>query len=174
MWPSNPPATATNLVSVYVHRLRKLLGGDGQQLLVTRSPGYQLLAAPEDIDAQRFAALVAEGRAALAGQDAPRAVELLSEAAGLWRGSRALADVPPSSPLVSAEASRLEESRVEALELRIEADLGCGRHAQVVPELRRLLTDYPLREELWALLMRPSTAPAGRRRPWRPTRRPAS
>ena len=73
--------------------------------------------------------------------------------AGLWRGTRALADVPSSSPLVSAEASRLEECRVEALELLIQADLGCGRHAQVVPELHRLLTDYPLREELWGLLM---------------------
>ena len=152
VWPSHPPATATNLVSVYVHRLRKQLGGDGQQLLVTRSPGYQLLAAPDDIDAQRFATLVAEGRAALAGQDAPLAAELLGEAAGLWQGTRALADVP-ASPLVSAEASRLEECRVEALDLRIRADLGCGRHAQVVSELRRLLTDYPLREELWGLLM---------------------
>ncbi len=153
VWPSSPPATATNLISVYVHRLRKQLGGDGQQLLVTRSPGYQLLAAPEDIDAQRFAALVHEGRNALADQDAARAADLLSEAEGLWQGTRALADVPSSSPLVSAEASRLEECLVEALELRIQADLGCGRHAQVVPELRRLLTDYPIREELWRLLM---------------------
>ena len=153
VWPSSPPATATNLVSVYVHRLRRQLGGDGQQLLVTRSPGYQLLAAPEDIDAQRFAALVAEGRKALAGQDAVRAAELLCEAEGLWQGTRALADVPSSSPLVSAEASRLEECRVEAHQLRIQADLGCGRHAQVVSELRRLLTDYPIREELWRLLM---------------------
>ena len=153
VWPSNPPATATNLVSVYVHRLRKQFGGDGQRLLVTRSPGYQLLAAPEDIDAQRFATLVSQGRGVLAGQDAPRAAELLREAAGLWQGTRALADVPSSSPLVSAEASRLEECRVEALELLIQADLGCGRHAQVVPELHRLLTDYPLREQLWGLLM---------------------
>ena len=56
--------------------------------------------------------------------------------------------------LVTAEADRLEESRLSALELRIEADLGCGRHAQLVPELRRLLSDHPLREGLWALLIR--------------------
>jgi tetratricopeptide (TPR) repeat protein len=55
---------------------------------------------------------------------------------------------------VTAEAGRLEESRLSALELRIEADLGCGRHAQLVPELRRLLSDHPLREGLWALLIR--------------------
>ena len=77
---------------------------------------------------------------------------MLAEALELWRG-RALADVPPSA-LVTAEADRLEESRLSVLELRIEADLGCGRHAQLVPELRRLLSDHPLREGLWALLIR--------------------
>ena len=60
----------------------------------------------------------------------------------------------PPSALVTAEADRLEESRLSALELRIEADLGCGLHAQLVPELRRLLSDHPLREGLWALLIR--------------------
>jgi tetratricopeptide (TPR) repeat protein len=55
---------------------------------------------------------------------------------------------------VSAAASGLGEARIAALELRINADLGCGRHAQVVPELRRLLAEHPLREGLWALLMR--------------------
>ena len=55
---------------------------------------------------------------------------------------------------MSAAASGLEEARIAALELRINADLGCGRHAQVVAELRRLLAEHPLREGLWALLMR--------------------
>ena len=89
-----------------------------------------------------------------------RAATLLSEALGLWRGSRALSDVPPSA-LITAEASRLEEARVEALELRIQADLGCGRDTQVVGELHRLLIDYPMREGMWALLMR-ALARAGR------------
>ena len=84
---------------------------------------------------------------------------MLAEALGLWRG-RALADVPPFA-LVTAEAERLEESRLSALELRIEADLGCGMHAQLVPELRRLLSDQPLREGLWGLLMQALDA-AGR------------
>jgi tetratricopeptide (TPR) repeat protein len=79
-------------------------------------------------------------------------VDLLTEALGLWRG-RALADVA-ATPLVAAEANRLEESRVEALELRAEANLACGRHSEVVPEVRRLLADHLLREKLWALLIR--------------------
>ena len=33
------------------------------------------------------------------------------------------------------------------------AELACGSHAQVIPELRRLLADHSLRENLWLLLM---------------------
>src|SRR5262249_32504798 len=77
---------------------------------------------------------------------------LLGMGRGLWRGP-ALADVP-ASPEIAAEVGRLEESRVQALELRIEADLGCGRHDEVAPELSRLIADHPLREGLWGLRMR--------------------
>ena len=60
----------------------------------------------------------------------------------------------PPSALVSAEATGWRNPGSRPCELRIQADLGCGRHAQVVAELHRLLADHPLREELWALLMR--------------------
>jgi len=153
VWPENPPATATNLISVYVLRLRRLIGDSDGRVLVTRSRGYQLLAGPDEIDAERFARLAAEGRTSLSAGAVPRAAELLSEGLGLWQGSRALADVPDSE-VVSAAASGLEEARIAALELRINADLGCGRQAQVVAELRKLLAEHPLREGLWALLMR--------------------
>ncbi|HEY6277616.1 MAG TPA: BTAD domain-containing putative transcriptional regulator [Streptosporangiaceae bacterium] len=151
LWPGQPPANAANLVSVYVLRLRRLLG-DGATALVTRPPGYQLVLAPGELDAERFGQLATEGRAALAAGDPERAAGLLSQALGLWSGP-ALTDVP-SSPLVDAESSRLAEARVRATELRIEADLGCGRSEQVTPELQRLVADHPMREEPWALLMR--------------------
>src|SRR6266571_4744597 len=122
------------------------------QVLVTRAPGYQLVLAPGELDADRFAALVTGGRRALGGDTPERAAELLGEALGLWHG-RPLADVAATA-LVAAEADRLEESRVGAEELFAEACLACGRYAEVVPRLRRLLADHPLREKLWALLMR--------------------
>ena len=153
VWPGSPPAKSVNLISGYVHKLRRLIGDSQGLVLATHSPGYKMLVAADDLDARQFTRLAAEGRQALFAGDSPRAAGLLGEALGLWNGSRALPDVPPS-PLVSAESSRLEEARVEALELRITADLGCGRQAQVVAELRRLIADHPLREGLWALLMR--------------------
>ncbi|MDX6332749.1 MAG: hypothetical protein QOG05_89 [Streptosporangiaceae bacterium] len=153
VWPEESPARASNSISVYALRLRRLIGDPEGKVLVTRYPGYQLLVPADDIDADRFSRLAAEGRKALSAGECQRAADLLNEALGLWQGSRALADVP-ASPLVSAEASGLEEARIEALELRIQADLACGRQAQVVAELRRLLVDHPIREGMWALLMR--------------------
>jgi DNA-binding SARP family transcriptional activator len=152
LWGDDPPDRAANLVSVYVLRLRRMLGDPEGRVLIRRAPGYQLLLEAGDLDAERFEALAGQGRRALAAGDPQRAAGVLAEALGLWRG-RALADVPPT-PLISAEAGRLEESRLAALELRFEADLGCGLPAELVPELRRLLVDQPLREGLWGLLIR--------------------
>jgi DNA-binding SARP family transcriptional activator len=152
VWGDAPPAKAANLISIYVLRLRRLLGDTDSALLVTRAPGYQLRLAPKDTDAQLFETLVRDGRRAYAAGDPEDAASQLAEALALWRGSP-LADVPPT-PLVEAEAERLEELRLDAAELRITAELACGSHAQVIPELRRLLADHPLREGLWLLLMR--------------------
>jgi DNA-binding SARP family transcriptional activator len=152
LWVDGPPERAANLVSVYVLRLRRVLGDPEGHVLITRAPGYQLLLRPGDLDAEFFETLVARGRQAMAAGDVEGAAGMLREALELWRG-RALDDAPPTA-LVTAEADRLEESRLSALELRIEADLGCALHAQLVPELRRLLSDHPLREGLWARLIR--------------------
>jgi DNA-binding SARP family transcriptional activator len=152
VWPDTPPAKAGNLISIYVLRLRRLLGDTDSTLLVTRAPGYLLRLAPGDTDAQVFESLVREGRRAYAAGDPERAAAQLAEALALWHGSP-LADVPPT-PLIETEAERLADLRLDASELRITAELACGSHAQVIPELRRLLADHSLRENLWLLLMR--------------------
>ncbi len=152
VWPDTPPAKAGNLISIYVLRLRRLLGDTDSTLLVTRAPGYLLRLAPGDTDAQVFEALVREGRRAHVAGDPERAAAQLAEALALWHGSP-LADVPPTT-LVETEAERLADLRLDAAELRVTAELACGSHAQVIPELRRLLADHALRENLWLLLMR--------------------
>jgi DNA-binding SARP family transcriptional activator len=146
-----PPVNSGNLISIYVLRLLRLLGDADSTLLVSRSPGYLLRLSPGDTDAQASEEMVREGRRAYAAGDPERAAGQLAEALALWRGSP-LADVPPTV-LVEAETERLAELRLDAAELRIKAELACGSHAQVIPELRRLLADHQLREGLWLLLM---------------------
>src|SRR5215470_3687248 len=152
VWRDDPPARAANLISIYVLRLRRLMGDPDGQVLVTRSPGYQLRVTGDDTDALLFEAMVRDGRRAFAAGDPQRAASRLTEALALWYG-RPLADVP-STPLVEAEAERLAELRLGAVELRITAELALGGHDQAVADLRRLLVDHPLREGLWLLLMR--------------------
>jgi ABC-type transport system substrate-binding protein len=43
--------------------------------------------------------------------------------------------------------------RLAAVELRIDADLGLGRDAELINELQALVTEHPLRERFWAQLM---------------------
>jgi DNA-binding SARP family transcriptional activator len=161
LWGDKPPSTANNMVSIYVHRLRKEVLGDTEgKVLVHRAPGYLMRVAAGDLDFQVFESLVTSGRAALASADPERAAGLLGEALQMWRGPL-LADVLPS-PLLESQADRAAELRLDTTELRVEADLACGRAAQVVTELRGLVTDHPLRERLWALLMR-ALEEAGRR-----------
>lgn len=152
LWGDTPPPTANNLVSIYVTKLRRAIGDAEGRIIIRRKPGYQLKTGPEDTDLQQFELLAARGREALADGDAEGAAAQLAAAEALWRGSF-LADAPPSV-LVSAESERATELRVSAAELRIGANLECGRCAEVIPELRRLVAEHPLRERLWLLLMR--------------------
>jgi|SRR5581483_10372835 len=144
LWPTHPPAAAANALQYHVSQLRKLLG----EAIVTREPGYLLRLDPERLDLTRFERLVAEAK----GAEAAQASRLLSEALDLWRGEplRDLADDPSSQ----GEIQRLEAARLAALELRIEADLALGRHAQLVAELEALVREHPLHERLSGALMR--------------------
>src|ERR1700746_997411 len=79
VWGDTPPAKAGNLISIYVLRLRRLLGDTDSSVLVTRAPGYQLRIAAGDSDAQLFEALVREGRRAYGAGDPEQAAAQLAE-----------------------------------------------------------------------------------------------
>src|SRR5919198_1182551 len=93
-------------------------------------------------------ALLAAHVGTLAATDQAQAAQTLRQALALWRG-RPYADVAGSPPL-DAEARRLEELRLEAVEARIDADLALGRHAELTGELEVLCEENPLRERFRA------------------------
>jgi hypothetical protein len=96
--------------------------------------------------------LLSDGRTAVVGGDPSTAAGVLREALALWHGP-ALADFAYES-FAQPAIARLEELRLSAIELRIEADLALGIGAQVVGELEELVAAHPLREGLRGLLMR--------------------
>ncbi len=155
LWGVNPPPSATSTLHTYIYKLRKILGDDlvpeSQGMLRTRPTGYIMFLPPGDLDATVFETLVEEGRAALDAEEYERGAQLLSQALSLWRGP-ALADVEPGEVL-AAHVTSLEESRLSALEMRIDADLKVGRHRETISELAELCAAHPLHEGLHSKLM---------------------
>jgi len=75
----------------------------------------------------------------------------LRDALAMWRGA-AYVEVADER-WAHAEAERLEELRLAAIEARIDAELSLGRHAALVPELELLAARHTTRERLVGHLM---------------------
>src|SRR5262245_47001250 len=148
LWDGDAPATAVKTLQLYVSQLRKVLPAE---TLLTRPPGYVLRTSRDEVDSDRFEALLAYGRRRLEAAEAEDAAATLREALALWRG-RPLADFGYAT-FAQAEIARLEELRLDAIEGRLEADLARGRHADVLTEAQTLVREHPLRERMRGLLM---------------------
>jgi DNA-binding SARP family transcriptional activator/CheY-like chemotaxis protein len=155
IWGDDPPPRVETSLQSYVARLRRALEPDRAargpaERIRTHAGGYSLEVAAEDVDAREFARLVGDGRARLAAAPAD-AERLLGQALGLWRGA-AYAGVAGSA--VAAEAARLDELRMAAIEDLWDLRVRQGRRTDAVAELEQLARLHPLRERLWALLAR--------------------
>jgi DNA-binding SARP family transcriptional activator len=146
LWPTGRPRTAQKIVQVYVSHLRTALG-TSRHILESRGAGYLLRIDPGDLDLRLFEQLTDRARREELGERG----QTLRGALALWRGP-ALAEFADDS-FVLAEAARLEELRLLALEERIEVDLELGGGPELVPELESLVADHPLRERFRAQLM---------------------
>ena len=156
LWTTGAAARDIKRVQVNIRRLRQALTRiapdvDAAATVRTRARGYALEIDPADVDAVRFARLVARGQRELDAREPRRAAATLRSALALWRGEP-YADYAYEQ-FVAAEARRLEDLRRYAVELQIEARLALGEHATMVAELDRRIARDPLRERLHALLM---------------------
>ena len=139
LWAEQLLSSAANMLQGAVSRLRKHL--DSSASVVSRPLGYTLAVSSEQVDSRRFEALVRDGERLLHRGEVPGALERLCEGLALWRGPAYGA--VQRTPAVEVEANRLDDLRLVATELRIEAELATGRDGTVVPSSRRSSVPTP-------------------------------
>jgi DNA-binding SARP family transcriptional activator/ABC-type transport system substrate-binding protein len=152
VWGDRTPGSEHSL-DVHISRLRKILSsGCGESaVLIRRDRGYLLRVEAGSLDLVRFEQQIEAGEQALAEGRTAEAARLLKEGLGLWRGEP-LAEFSDQG-FARAEAGRLKERRLAALEARIDADLELGRAAAIAGELETLVRANPFRERFRAQLM---------------------
>ena len=149
-------AGGPTMVRSVVMRLRRELGADIGGRIVTCPTGYLIRVDESELDILRFEALCAAAGPALRNRDWTAAAQAAAAALELWRGEPLL-DVA-SDLLREQTVSRFERLRIQVLEDGIEAELHLGPAERLVPRLRDLTADHPLRERFHGQLM---TALAG-------------
>ncbi|MGA5418557.1 AfsR/SARP family transcriptional regulator [Streptomyces pseudogriseolus] len=168
LWCDRPPRSARTTLQTYVLHLRELIDAapargtardagtepgrrTAKDVLLTLPGGYLLSSGDGRSDVREFERLAGLGYRAMDAGDLAGASRTLAAALDLWSGP-AFADVQTGARL-SMEARRLEESRLCALEQRIEADLRLGRHREVLAELTVLVSRHRTHENLHAQFM---------------------
>lgn len=170
LWGQCPPRSARTTLQTYVLQLRDLIsgalasagdsrtgdgapggGGSAKEVLVTSPGGYVLVSGGGTSDVGEFELLAGRGYRAMDAGDFAGAARVLRQSLELWTGG-VLADVQAGA-LLQMHVRRLEESRLCALDQRIEADLRLGRHREVLGELTVLVSRYRTHENLHGQLM---------------------
>ncbi|MCD9141272.1 AfsR/SARP family transcriptional regulator [Streptomyces albireticuli] len=156
LWGQRLPRSARTTLQTYVYHARQMFdrelpGQAGHEVLVTRPPGYAILADEELVDSKRFERLVREGKGLLDAGRPEDAMARLDEALAMWHGpafsGMALGRV------LSAHLTHLCEVRIRAINLRIEVLRRLGFYQELVPELSSLVAFHPLNEHFHAQLI---------------------
>ena len=137
-----PSSRAT--LHTYVSNLRGVLG----DVIVRRADAYLVDLAGAVTDAAEFENAY---NAALQLGSVEDMATHLRLALRMWRG-HPYADIEAHGHL-DGQITRLNELRLAAIEARVDADLRCGRHREVVAELDALTVEHPFREGLRAMHM---------------------
>ncbi|MFE5589838.1 BTAD domain-containing putative transcriptional regulator [Streptomyces sp. NPDC056549] len=169
LWPSGAPRGARAELQAHIAELRSLITGalrdtgpaeprpgwsdrrSADAILVSQPGGYRLDTGGGVNDVWQFERAAGAGYRAMEAGDLSRAALRLGEALALWRGEP-YAGVA-AGPRLRREIERLETSRLSVLDQWMEAQLGLGRHAELVSELTGLVARYRTNEPLHAHLM---------------------
>jgi DNA-binding SARP family transcriptional activator len=148
---ARPPVAPEANVRTYIARLRRELGPAAGERLATGDGGYRLAVEAGELDLAEFVTAAEESEQAQRRGELATAAEHLGRALRLWRGR--LLSGQTLSPVLAAEASRLDDLRlsVAARYARVRVEL--GEPDAAAGDLRGLLAEHPLREELWAQLI---------------------
>ncbi|MFD3401537.1 BTAD domain-containing putative transcriptional regulator [Kribbella sp. NPDC058693] len=149
VWGQEQPGNPRRAIQLYVTRLRRL---SAELDITTRTDAYQINVQPEYVDLGRFHRDLERAARAAKHGDLDGEFDALTAAVAHWRG-KPLAGVP-SDRLQRDFAPRLHEQHLRAIERRFDIELDRGRGEELLDELVVLAKQNPLRERLWAQLMR--------------------
>ncbi|HEX8629645.1 MAG TPA: AfsR/SARP family transcriptional regulator [Catenuloplanes sp.] len=152
VWDGDPPESAVQMVRNQIGTLRRLFGSAGRDVVQRSHGGYRLSIDGVEIDAERFRALVYEGRLLRAAGRTAEAVPTLERGVGCWRGTEALVDVR-DVPDLEVAAMGLQELRFQADEMIAEGYLALGQPERALPILQAMTMLHPSREFPWLQLM---------------------
>ena len=144
-----------NALWVYISRLRGLLepdreARDGDSILETHDHGYLLRLDDHELDSARFAELTTQG-VRLVNNDPGTAVDLLTDALGLWRGE--LLEDFLHDEFTQIERRYLTDTRLDAFEALTDTQLATGRAGEIVTDLEAAVGEHPNRERIVHQLM---------------------
>ena len=153
IWGENLPRRAAAGLHVYISELRKFLRRPDRPEgpIITRSRGYMLCQGSDTLDSQTFMELADIGRTHMRGSRYEEAADAFEQGLALWRGP-VFGDVG-TGPLGRSFCTRLNEARMECMEMLIDAQLQLGRHRELVGLLYTLTTENPLHEAFHRQLM---------------------
>jgi DNA-binding SARP family transcriptional activator len=150
VWDGRPPTAAQTTLQSYVYRLRQLLSPMSGVNLQSSTSGYAIELGSCVLDLRFFQRRVAEAHEWIQNGSKLSAVMAFRKGLSVWRGN-ALAGVP--GELLRREALLLENERIAAYEELMNLELELGNHRRVIPELHKIVAEYPFHEVFTAQLM---------------------
>ena len=155
VWGDEPPENGANVVQKYVAGLRRALEPERSprspgELIALTNGGYVLRLEAGALDADRFQAGLDRAATERKAGQLVEAADSLRRALALWQGE-ALPGL--TGPAFDSARNRLTEARATAWEKWADIELARGNHTGLMPDLVRLVEQFPLREGLRAQLM---------------------